>query len=129
LRGKGVQLLKYGQVTRGKLGSKVPTNTRINKRTVYKLTFNFTAADGSSRQVTATAISRQSEDETYEQILYDPANPDRACWWIICPARRTSMIWAEFICPARPGAGRADLPLLVTSANGCACLMILARGV
>lgn len=76
---KGSRLLKHGQLTRGKLIDKQPTNTRINNQTVYKLTFEFTAANGQRYQASANSHQPANlEDEAREQILYDPANPQHA---------------------------------------------------
>ena len=38
---RAIRLFKNGELTKGKLILKVPTNTKINEQTVYKLTFRF----------------------------------------------------------------------------------------
>lgn len=76
---KANQLLSRGQPALGRLVAKTPTGTRINKQTVYKLTFEFTAADG--QRYRAEACSHQPydlEDEAQEELLYDPGQPSRA---------------------------------------------------
>ncbi len=73
------QLLKHGKLGLGTLIAKEPTNTQINERTVYKLTFEFKAADGQHYE--AVAKSHQPyvlEDEEQEQLVYDPYNPHNA---------------------------------------------------
>ena len=72
----GNRLLKYGKVAEGRLVNKEATGTRINERTVYKLTFEFAADDGQRYQAVAKShLPENLEDEDLEQILYDPANP------------------------------------------------------
>lgn len=76
---KGNRLLKEGKMGLGRLVSKEPTNTRINKQTVYKLTFEFMADDGQTYQATARSHTPYNlEDEAQEQLVYDPRNPTRA---------------------------------------------------
>jgi hypothetical protein len=76
---KGISLLRYGKVTEGALVSKEPTNTTINDRTVYKLTFEFTSESGQTYQAIARShIPEKLQDEAKEQILYSPATPNRA---------------------------------------------------
>jgi hypothetical protein len=76
---KGNHLLKNGKVTEGRLVDKEATGTRINKRTVYKLTFEFRADDGQLYQTVAKShLPENLEDEALEQILYNPANPQYA---------------------------------------------------
>lgn len=58
---KANRLLKNGITGTGKLISKERTNTRINKKTVYKLTFEFTADNGMTYNATAkTHIPKNS---------------------------------------------------------------------
>jgi len=76
---KANYLLSHGKVGLGVLRSKQPTNTRINGRTVYKLTFEFTDDFGNSYKATANNhITDLLEDESKEQLLYDPKNPSYA---------------------------------------------------
>jgi len=84
LRGglKANRLLANGKLAWGELVSKEPTNTRINNRVVYKLTFAFQPEEGGS----ATAVARSHEPEKLqdepaaagERLLYDPFRPDYA---------------------------------------------------
>jgi hypothetical protein len=76
---RGVRLLRDGVQTTGVLVDKAPTHTRINNRTVYKLTFEFTAADGGKHQAVAkTHLVEKLEAEPRERLLYDPYSPSRA---------------------------------------------------
>ncbi len=76
---KANRLLRHGQVGLGTLIAKEPTNTRINNQTVYKLTFEFTADDGLRYEAIAKShVTHGLEDEFQEQLLYDPANPNKA---------------------------------------------------
>lgn len=82
------RLLRDGLLADGTLTSKAATNMQVNNRTVYELIFTFTARDG--RQYEAKARStdtRRLEDESQEPLLYDPADPTRACLLDEAPAR------------------------------------------
>jgi len=73
---QAIKLLEFGVIGYGVLIGKEPTNTRINNRTVYKLTFQFTAPDNKTYQ--AEARSHQPEnlqDEAKEKLVYDINNP------------------------------------------------------
>jgi hypothetical protein len=73
---KGNRLLANGKIGSGRLISSEPTNTRINRRTVYKLTFEFTAEDGRTYQAVAkTHEPHHLQDEAEERLLYDAYNP------------------------------------------------------
>ncbi|MGH9812662.1 MAG: hypothetical protein ACRD4T_05945, partial [Candidatus Acidiferrales bacterium] len=81
LRGglKANRLLRHGKLAWGELVSKEPTNTRINNRTVYKLTFNFQPEEGGHAQVVARShMPEKLQDEQRERLLYDPFRPDYA---------------------------------------------------
>ena len=73
---KARYLLTCGELTQGRLVSKVATNTQINDQTVYKLTFEFETKMGHpSSIVVKTHATRVLEDDEYETILYDPTRP------------------------------------------------------
>jgi hypothetical protein len=126
---KNLRLLRYGQVARGQLARKEPTNTRINKRMVYKLTFDFTAADGAARQAIAKShLPGNLEDEAYEQILYDPANPTRAALVDNLPGAPDIDDLGRIYMPGGiRGTMVLILPMLVTFGNGCGLLAALTR--
>jgi hypothetical protein len=76
---KANRLLAYGKTAAGKLTSKVGTNVQINEKTVYKLTFEFTAEDGYSYEVIAKSHTPEKlEDEAQEPLLYDADDPNYA---------------------------------------------------
>lgn len=76
---QAIRLLQHGLMSRGKLVSKKPTNTRINDRQVYKLKFTFEDQYGKEHFVeTKTHITELLEDEEYERLLYLPQNPQDA---------------------------------------------------
>ncbi len=76
---RGLHLLKYGQLTKGKLISKVPTNMKINEQTVYKLTFCFQDNLGSKFNVSEeTHLPHLLEDDIEEKLLYSKRNPNYA---------------------------------------------------
>lgn len=73
---KANYLLAYGKVASGILRSKQPTNTQVNGRTVYKLTFEFFDDFGEVHKATAKSHAPALlEDEFEEQVLYHPKNP------------------------------------------------------
>jgi len=80
LRGRrGVRLLKHGHAALGTLQHKEPTNTTINNRRVFKLTFAFKADDGQEYEAIAKSnMPEKLEDEEQELLMYDPAAPQRA---------------------------------------------------
>ncbi len=76
---RGIKLLKYGRLTKGKLISKTPTNTRINGQTVYKLTFHFQDALGNKFFVSEkTHLLHLLEDTPEKRLLYLQSNPNCA---------------------------------------------------
>ena len=63
----------------GVLKSKEPTNTKVNGRRVYRLTFEFAADDGKLYEMTSkTHLPYNLEDDAQERLLYDPARPTYA---------------------------------------------------
>jgi hypothetical protein len=72
-------LLREGVLAMGTLKSKSATNMTVNKRRVYKLTFEFISRDGRRCEVSSnTSQPRMLENEDQEPLLYDPSNPSRA---------------------------------------------------
>jgi hypothetical protein len=83
---KSIDLLMYGKLTRGEKVSQKPTNTRINKQTVYEYTFSFKAEDGNSYEVTGkTHKTYLLLDEKTERLLYLPQDPSYAALYDIIP--------------------------------------------
>ncbi len=73
---RAVRLLANGEQAFGVLKSKKPTNTKINNRRVYKLTFEFTDQVGQTREATAkTHETERLQDDAEEPLLYDPIRP------------------------------------------------------
>lgn len=72
------KLLISGKLCKGKLESKEATNTAVNEKTVYKLTFKFDTDQGPTKLVVKTHNVENLLDEEEEFIFYDPSNPDRA---------------------------------------------------
>ncbi|MDX2063637.1 MAG: DUF3592 domain-containing protein [Bacteroidia bacterium] len=70
-RPRALRLLANGHYATGKLVSKEPTNTRINNRTVMKLTFEVSLPSGRAFQATAQHhLPEKLEDEAEEPLLY-----------------------------------------------------------
>ena len=80
--------LRQGIFTTGVLKNKRATNVTVNKRTVYELTFEFTARDGSKQQArTSTSAPERLEDERQEPLLYDSEKPTDAYMLDSLPSR------------------------------------------
>ncbi|MEA2462983.1 MAG: hypothetical protein QOJ98_730 [Acidobacteriota bacterium] len=81
-------LLRDGVLTTGKLVGTVGTNVYVNKRRVWKLTFEFTDRMGQRREaVVRTTDTEGLRDEAAEPLLYDPDDPQRAYLLDEAPAR------------------------------------------
>jgi hypothetical protein len=73
---KANRLLALGEQTTGTLKSKEKTRSQVNKRYVYKLTFEFNTPEGSTYETTAkTHETGKLEDQAEEPLLYDPVRP------------------------------------------------------
>ncbi len=76
---KAARLLRVGRLATGKLVSREFTNASVNNQPVVRLSFEFTAHDGSTAVAEAkTHATRPLEDEAEELLLYDPADPSSA---------------------------------------------------
>jgi hypothetical protein len=76
---KALNLLKHGELTKGKLVQSVMTATKINNRHVYKMTFEFKTKEGKMQQMQAqTHLTELLQDEEMEGILYLPNKPAEA---------------------------------------------------
>ena len=81
-------VLSHGMLTTGKLVAKERTNMTVNKRPVWKLTFEFTGRDGRVHEAAAHSTdTARLEDESQEALLYDPDDPSRAYVLDEAPAR------------------------------------------
>ncbi len=68
-----VRLLERGEFARGRLVGRVATNTTVNNRRVFKLTFAFEDARGEAREATVRShLLEALEDEETEALMYDP---------------------------------------------------------
>lgn len=73
------RLLRDGLFTTGVLKAKRATNTTVNNRRVFELTFAFTARDGRQSEAKArTSITERLQDEREEPLLYNPEKPEDA---------------------------------------------------
>ncbi|MBK5258755.1 MAG: DUF3592 domain-containing protein [Thermoanaerobaculia bacterium] len=112
-------LLRNGIVANGKLIEKRATNMRVNKQTVYALTFEFTGRDGRPHKVTTKTHNPQRlEDEALEPLLYDPDKPSNAYLLDEIPARPT--VTPDGQLEGRPGLALALLiiPLITIAGHG-----------
>lgn len=115
---KRARLLADGVLAEGKLVNRRATNTTVNKRRVYELTFTFMAYDGSQREVKSrTSMTERLEDEALEPLLYSPSDPKLAYMLDEVPSRPEVNEVGEL--KGRPLAALASLilPLLVIVGN------------
>jgi hypothetical protein len=76
---KANRLLALGEQTTGTLKSKEKTRSQVNKKNVYKLTFEFKTTEGTTYQAVAkTHETKKLEDQKEEPLLYDPVLPSYA---------------------------------------------------
>jgi hypothetical protein len=117
---RGVRLLGHGKVVDGVLVSKEATNTSINDRTVYKLTFEFNSENGQTYQAIARShIPENLQDEAREQILYSPANPHYAVLVDNLPGNPDIDEFGQiYVTNAGQGLLVLVLPLLVIAVHG-----------
>ena len=123
---KRADLLRSGVLAMGTLKQKTATNTTVNKRTVYKLQFEFTARDGTRQHCSVnTSFPERLQDEAQEPLLYDPNKPSRAYLLDEVPSRPRIDDLGEM--EARPAAAMAllILPALVIAANAFAILVAM----
>lgn len=73
---RAIRLLKYGEMTKGKLISKVRTNTKINGRPLYKMKFRYKDYMGNEFELTEkTTTPYVLEDQGEERLLYSRHKP------------------------------------------------------
>jgi hypothetical protein len=76
---KANRLLALGEQTTGRLKSKEKTNTKVNNKPVYKLTFEFDTPEGMTYEAAAkTHDTAKLEDQAKEPLLYDTMRPSYA---------------------------------------------------
>jgi hypothetical protein len=107
---RAIRLLTIGEQTTAHLKSSVKTNTEINDRPVYKLTFEFETRHGQISQATAkTHLVENLEDEHDEPLLYDPMEPSNAV-----------------MLDSLPGLPRIDADGQIRASSGVSALFCLA---
>ncbi len=84
---RAIRLLARGRPARGKLVEKRATNTSINDRTVYALTFEFHDGLIRRRMTAKTHLTARVEDEEEEDLLFDAWKPSNAVLLDNLPAR------------------------------------------
>lgn len=122
------RMLRDGLLATGKLQRKEPTNVRINRQTVYKLTFAFTARDG--RRGEAVAKTHQPArlmDEAEEPLLYDPADPTTAFVLDEVPSR--PQFEANGDLRGRPAAALAALAVVFFVIAANATVFLITTGI
>ncbi len=76
---KANRLLALGEQTTGRLKSKEKTNTKVNNKPVYKLTFEFNTPEGMMYEaISKTHDTAKLEDQAEEPLLYDSMRPSYA---------------------------------------------------
>jgi len=123
------RIMKNGRLTLGKLESKKGTNTRINGRTVYRMTFAFAGEDGVRHVATTrTHMPEALEDDQRENMLYDPAAPSDAVMLDALPGRFTTSETGDIIAAGPLGILLAALgPLAALVVNLLCFYFIVVR--
>jgi len=76
---KHLRILKIGEIAYGKYLYREATNVSVNERTVFKLTFEFTARNGRTyKAIAKTHQPERLQDEEEEMLVYDPNKPEAA---------------------------------------------------
>ena len=74
-----IRILSYGEIAHGKYLTMEATNTKINNKTVYDLTFEFTAKDNNVYKTHAKTHKYQNlQDDEFEKLVYDRDDPENA---------------------------------------------------
>ncbi|MEW6469507.1 MAG: DUF3592 domain-containing protein [Bacteroidota bacterium] len=74
-----IHLLRYGLLTTGRVTGREATSMRVNRRTVYKVFFEFTGADGMKHKtIVHTHDIGRVTDEREEKLVFDTSNPQHA---------------------------------------------------
>ena len=116
-------LLEHGVVAMAKLIDKRATNVRVNRQTVWELTFEFNSRDGRRHETKArTHETLRLEDERLEPLLYDPADPSVAYMLDELPSRPKIDLVGEL--EGRPAAAALALilPAIVILGNAIALM-------
>lgn len=126
--GQGIQanqLLTRGRLALATLKSSQPTNTRINRRVVMALTFEYRAHDGGTYQVVARSHQPEAmQDETEEPVLYDLNEPTYAVMLDNIPGSPRFDEAGNFVPAARWAALKVViLPALTLLGNGAYLLL------
>lgn len=119
-------VLRHGVFAAGTMINKERTNMTVNKRPVWKITYEFTARDGRRAEATALATdTTKLEDDAQEPLLYDPENPERA--WVLddAPARPELEMNGELRGRPVPALFASFIPGIVIFANLMAALFKL----
>ena len=114
---RAIRLFKKGVLTKGKLISKVSTESRFNERIVYELTFRFKDKLGNEYDVSEkTRFPALLEDDKEESLLYLPDNPDYAIMLDTLPS--SPSINREGNIESSPSLLTLIIPLITISGHG-----------
>ena len=70
---RAVRLLREGMATTARLTEKVPTNSTVNSRRVYRMTFEYAGPMGAAEQLTIrTSLPERLENDEHQLVLCDP---------------------------------------------------------
>lgn len=115
---KAAHLLQCGSLALGVLKSKEATNIKVNKRDVYKLTFEFQSEERLRYTVeTRTTEPEVLEDQEQERIVYDPQQPTYAMLLDDLPGQPKVDEEGQFRPKGLRAAALLILPLLTIAAN------------
>ncbi|MBW8864931.1 MAG: hypothetical protein JF609_08425 [Verrucomicrobia bacterium] len=76
---KNISLLTNGEMASARCASKEITNMRVNRKTVYKVWFDFVDRTGAYQKTFMRTTEPESfEDGSFKTVLYDTARPSRS---------------------------------------------------
>jgi hypothetical protein len=122
------QVLCDGKPAAGKLIAKRATSTRINKRLVYEMEFQFVGEDSRFHNAKVrTHEPEKLEDEQRESMLYDPRHPSKAVVIDALPGRFATTGEGHVVSASIPRLTVAILlPLATIAINVIAAKIFLA---
>ena len=117
------RLLEHGRIGTGTLIEKRATNVRVNKKTVWELTFEFTSSEGRTRVAKIrTHEPERLQDEKAEPVLYDPYDPSAVYLLDELPSRPEINSMGQLQDRPRAAALSMILPAVVVLGNLIALL-------
>ena len=99
---KILNIIKYGEITKGKLVKKQFLKTFKSKRAMYKYTFEFKTKDGKLYQSTTKTVKKyEITAEKEEELLYNTKKPSKFMIFDRLPTKIREYFNENFIQPVK----------------------------